>query len=74
MDLKIWRKRFKLSTLEYYSSLKEEQISNFTQDSTYQIKSDFILEEQARAKTKENIKNYFDIIRCRKKRLVFYLC
>ena len=59
---KIWRKRFKLSTLEYYSSLKEEQISNFTQDSTYQIKSDFILEEQARAKTKENIVNYFDII------------
>ena len=59
---KIWRKRFKLSTLEYYSSLKEEQISNFTQDSTYQIKSDFILEEQARAKTKENIENYFDII------------
>lgn len=59
---KIWRKRFKLSTLEYYSSLKEEQISNFTKDSTYQIKSDFILEEQARAKTKENIENYFDII------------
>ena len=58
----IWRKRFKLSTLEHYSSLKEQQTYNIAQDSTYQFKSDIVLEEEARAKTKENIKNYFDII------------
>ena len=58
----IWRKRFKLSTLEYFSSLKEQQSLDMAQDSTYQFKSDLVLEEQARAKTSENIKNYFDII------------
>ena len=55
----IWRKRFKLSTLEYFSSLKEQQSLDMAQDSTYQFKSDLVLEEQARAKTNENIKNYF---------------
>ena len=58
----IWRKRFKLSTLEHYSSLKEQQNFNMSEDSTYQFKSDSVLEEEARAKTKKNIKNYFDII------------
>jgi len=58
----IWRKRFKLSTLEHYSSLKEQQTYNMAEDSTYQFKSDLVLEEEARAKTKKNIKNYFDII------------
>ena len=58
----IWRKRFKLSTLEHYSSLKEQQTYNLAQDSTYQFKSDLALEEEARAMTKKNIKNYFDII------------
>ena len=58
----IWRKRFKLSTLEHYSSLKEQQTYNMAQDSTYQFKSDLVLEEEARAKTKKNIKNYFEII------------
>ena len=53
----IWRKRFKLSTLEYFSSLKEQQSLDMAQDSTYQFKSDSVLEEQARAKTNENIKN-----------------
>ena len=51
----IWRKRFKLSTLEHYSSLKEQQTYNMAQDSTYQFKSDLVLEEEARAKTKKNI-------------------
>ena len=57
-----WRKRFKLSTLEYYSSLKEQEQYEFETDSTYQIKSDFVLEEEARMKTKKNIENYFEII------------
>ena len=58
----VWRKRLKLSTLEHYSSLKEQEIYNMAQDSTYQLKSDLVLEEEARAKTKKNIKNYFDLI------------
>ncbi len=61
-DLKeLWRKRFKLSTLEYYSDLIEQQGFEKEKDSTYQIKSNIVLEEEARIKTKENIENYFEI-------------
>ena len=42
--------------------MKEQQTYNLAQDSTYQFKSDLALEEEARAMTKKNIKNYFDII------------
>jgi carboxyl-terminal processing protease len=57
----LWRKRFKLSTLEYYSDLIEQQVFEKEKDSTYQIKSNIVLEEEARLKTKENIENYFEI-------------
>ena len=57
----LWRKRFKLSTLEYYSDLIEQQDFQKEKDSTYQMKSKIVLEEEARLKTKENIENYFDI-------------
>ena len=57
----LWRKRFKLSTLEYYSDLIEQQGFEKEKDSTYQIKSNIVLEEEARLKTKENIENYFEI-------------
>jgi len=61
-DLKeLWRKRFKLSTLEYYSDLVEQQDYEIENDSTYQIKSKIVLEQEARKKTKENIKSYFEI-------------
>ena len=57
----LWRKRFKLSTLEYYSDLLEQQDYEIENDSTYQIKSKIELEQEARKKTKENIKSYFEI-------------
>ena len=57
----LWRKRFKLSTLEYYSDLIEQQDYEIENDSTYQIKSKIVLEQEARKKTKENIKSYFEI-------------
>ena len=57
----LWRKRFKLSTLEYYSDLVEQQDYEIENDSTYQIKSKIVLEQEARKKTKDNIKSYFEI-------------
>ena len=57
----LWRKRFKLSTLEYFSDLVEQEDFEKEKDSTYQIKSKIVLEEEARSKTKENIENYFEI-------------
>ncbi|MEC9135013.1 MAG: carboxy terminal-processing peptidase [Bacteroidota bacterium] len=57
----LWRKRFKLSTLEYFSDLVEQEDLKKEKDSAYQIKSKVVLEEEARLITKENIENYFDI-------------
>jgi carboxyl-terminal processing protease len=57
----LWRKRFKLSALEYFSDLVEQENLEKEKDSTYQIKSKTVLEEEARSKTKENIENYFEI-------------
>ncbi len=57
----LWRKRFKLSTLEYFSDLVEQEDFEREEDSTYQIRSKIVLEEEARSKTRENIGNYFEI-------------
>ena len=57
----LWRKRFKLSTLEYFSDLVEQEDLKKEKDSAYQIKSKVVLEEEARLIIKENIENYFDI-------------
>ncbi len=57
----LWRKRFKLSTLEYFSDLVEQEDFEKEKDSTYQIRSKIVLEEEARFKTRENIENYFEI-------------
>jgi carboxyl-terminal processing protease len=57
----LWRKRFKLSTLEHFSNLVEQENYEKEMDSTYKIRSKVLLEEEARSKTKENIKNYFEI-------------
>jgi carboxyl-terminal processing protease len=56
-----WRKRFKLSALEYFSDLVEQQNFEKEKDSTLLIKSEILLEEEARNKTRENIENYFEI-------------
>ncbi len=59
-DLKqVWRKRFKLSTLDRFVSKKEEEIFKKKMDSSYQIKSDLILEKESRASTLQNINDYF---------------
>ena len=59
-DLKqVWRKRFKLSTLDRFVSKKEEEIFKKKIDSSYQIKSDLILENESRASTLQNINDYF---------------
>ena len=57
----LWRKRFKLSTLEYYSDLVEQEDFEKEKDSAYKVKSKIVLEEEARLKTRENIANYFDV-------------
>ena len=56
----VWRKRFKLSTLDRFVSKKEEEIYKKKIDSSYQIKSDMILENESRASTLQNINDYFD--------------
>ena len=55
----LWRKRFKLSTLEYYSDLLEQQDYEIENDSTYQIKSKIELEQEARKKTKRKYQKLF---------------
>ena len=57
----MWRKRFKLSTLEYYTDLVEKEDVEIEKDSTYQIRSKLVLEEEARTKTRENIESFFEI-------------
>lgn len=57
-----WRKRFKLSTLDRYVSKKEEELQKQEEDPSYQPKSDEELEREARALTRENIRDYFNLI------------
>jgi len=57
----LWRKRFKLSTLEYFSDMMDQEKLEQKKDSAYQIKSKIVLEREARYKTRENIESYFEI-------------
>ena len=57
----LWRKRFKLSTLEYFSDMMDQEKLEQKKDSAYRIKSKIVLEEEARYKTRENIESYFEI-------------
>ena len=54
-----WRSRFKLSTLDRFTTKKEEENKKFQNDSLYEIKSDKILEEESRKITLENIDYFF---------------
>ena len=58
---KSWRKRFKLNTLDRYTTKIEEEQSKFENDSTYVKKSKAVLEEEARSVTRDNIEDFFDI-------------
>jgi len=57
-----WRKRFKLSTLDRFVTKKEQEMLKKSKDSSYNIKSDEVLEKESRAVTKQNIDDYFEII------------
>ena len=56
---KYWRSRFKLSTLDRFTTKIEEENDKFQNDSLYQIKSDQILEEESRKITLENMDYFF---------------
>ena len=61
-DLKnIWLQYFKLSTLGVYADKKEEELKKFELDSTYVMLTDVVIEEQARAITKENMDLFFEV-------------
>ena len=57
----IWLKYFKLSTLGVYADKKEEELKKFELDSTYVVLTDVVIEEQARAITKENMDLFFEV-------------
>ena len=57
-----WRKRFKLSTLDRFVTKKEQELSKKDKDPLYLIKSDIILEEEARSLTLQNIDEYFEMV------------
>jgi carboxyl-terminal processing protease len=60
-DLKIrWRMRFKLSALQIYYDKKQEENDKKKKDSTYEIKSDLILEREARESVTENVNIFFE--------------
>ena len=56
---KYWRSRLKLSTLDRFTTKKEEENDKFQKDSLHQIKSDQILEEESRKITLENMDYFF---------------
>ncbi|MDG2371023.1 MAG: carboxy terminal-processing peptidase [Flavobacteriaceae bacterium] len=58
----IWRKRFKLSTLDRFVTKKEQELLKKSEDSSYIIKSDEALEKEARFLTLQNIDDYFEIV------------
>ncbi len=58
----IWRRRFKFSALDVYYSKMQSEIKKKEEDSTYQIRSKVIIEEEARQKTREDIENSFEVI------------
>jgi len=58
----IWRKRLKLSTLDRFVTKKGQELLKKSKDSLYTIKSDEVLEKEARFLTLQNIDDYFEIV------------
>ena len=56
----IWRKRFKLSTLETFTAKKDEEIQKKNQDGNYQMIPDDELEKIAREDILENMNYFFE--------------
>lgn len=58
---RLWLKYFKLSALGIYVEKKDEELKKFELDSTYVMKADDVLEEQARAIIRENMETFFEV-------------
>jgi len=58
---RLWLKYFKLSALGIYVEKKDEELKKFELDSTYIMKADNVLEEQARAIIRENMGTFFEV-------------
>ncbi|MDG2492184.1 MAG: carboxy terminal-processing peptidase [Flavobacteriaceae bacterium] len=58
---RLWLKYFKLSALGIYVEKKDEELKKFELDSTYVMKADNVLEEQARAIIRENMETFFEV-------------
>ena len=57
---KRWRMRFKLSSLQIYFDKKQEENDKKEKDNSYIIRSDLILEKEARESVAENLNIFFD--------------
>ncbi len=57
---KRWRMRFKLSALQIYYDKKQEENDKKEKDSVYKIKSDLVLEREARESVIENVDIFFE--------------
>ena len=61
LELKsIWRKRFKLSAIETFTTKKEEELQKKKQDKAYEMLSDEELEKSARKDVIENMSYFFE--------------
>jgi len=56
----IWRKRFKLNTLESFTTKKDEELQKKEQDTNYTMITDQKLEENARKDLLENMSYFFE--------------
>ena len=57
---KRWRMRFKLSSLQIYFDKKQEENDKKEKDNSYIIRSDLILEKEARESVAENLNIFFE--------------
>ena len=57
----VWLQYLKLSTLGVFADKKEEELKKFELDSAYVVLTDVMIEEQARAITKENMDLFFEV-------------
>ena len=61
LELKsLWRKRFKLSAIENFTSKKDEEYQKKKQDETYQMISDEEIEKSSREEILENMSYFFE--------------
>ncbi len=57
---KRWKEQLKFNTLITYHDLKEDEESKKEADDSYEVKSDTVLEKEARESTLSNMERYYD--------------